>query len=402
MFRGFFMQPGETTSSWLASLIGMFAKLSWIGRAMTIGLAGAISFAAQDVIRNPDEVANRVGQFQAYQRLGSSEPGQLPLSTEARLNLDRMIDQISGDITYKLDNANWNEVQGMVPWTIAQMTVASAGLAKLNTGTIERYVINQMDPTCGCWRELADKPEHIAASGWVLYGLGRANLALPEPAIDFLLTNQSPDGWWPIYPAQANDRHASTYATGWALLALDEHLARSKAGLVPERKGVADAIQRGVRWLKRTRATDEARWYDYPSYHTKVRAVGLSGFTLYVLHRFSRPDELLPVDRIWMRKLDTQILNAEETDSSDGYVMRINGQMAIDATRHIRLPWNIVGTVKSFKGGTRWEQARAVAWIERVLRRDLLSESVMARGWVTSELLIALRELKAVLAVEKR
>jgi len=33
--------------------------------------------------------------------------------------------------------------------------------------------------------------------------------------------------------------------------------------------------------------------------------------------------------------------------------------------------------------------------MERVLRSDVLSESVLSRYWVTSELLIALRELKA-------
>ena len=47
------------------------------------------------------------------------------------------------------------------------------------------------------------------------------------------------------------------------------------------------------------------------------------------------------------------------------------------------------------------DQARALAWIERILRRDILSESVMSRHWVTSELLMALRRLKSAVRPRK-
>lgn len=386
------------SSSVLHGALSFFGKLSWIGRVLTLGVAGAISFAAQDLIRNPDEFSSRIGQAQAFHRLGSAASAEMPLSVEAEANLDRMIKQIAEHMDFELRNSKWDENQGFVPWTVAQMTVAVAGLTAVNAAAIERFILRTMDASCGCWRELADKPEHIAASGWVLYSLGHVNINIPEPAVDFLLANQSPDGWWPIYPAAANDRHASTYATAWALLGLDKYRARSKAGLEGSESrtaAVTDAIQRGVRWLRRTRVAEEARWYDYPSYHTKIRAVGLAGLVHDVLHQFSRDDEMVPVDRLWMKTLDTRVLSAEETDSSDGYILRKNGQIAIDGTRHIRLPWNIIATVKAFPRGSRWEKARALAWLERVLRRDILSESVMSRHWVTSELLLALRRLKS-------
>ena len=388
----------------LYSLLTFFAKLSWLGRIMTIAVGGALSFAAQDLIRNPDEFSSRIGQAQAFQRLGGAASGELPLSAEAEANLDRMIKQIGDHMAFELKNSKWDVSQGFVPWTIAQMTVAVAGLEELNKSAIERFVLNTMDRGCGCWRELSDKPEHVAASGWVLYSLGHVNIDAPEAAIDFMLATQSAEGWWPIYPSTANDRHASTYATAWALLGLDKYRARSKAGLengAERTQKVTEAIQRGVRWLRRTRVPEEARWYDYPSYHTKIRAVGLAGLVHDVLHRFSRDDEMVPVDRLWMKTLDTRVLSAEETDSSDGYILRTNGQVAIDGTRHIRLPWSIVATVEAFPRGTRWEQARALAWIERILRRDILSESVMSRHWVTSELLIALRRLKGAVRPRK-
>lgn len=386
------------------SLLTFFGKLSWIGRILTIAVGGALSFAAQDLIRNPDEFSSRIGQAQAFQRLGGATAGEMPLSAEAEANLDRMITQITDHMAYELGNSKWAPDQGFVPWTVAQMTVAVAGLAEVNKSAIEKFVLNTMDPSCGCWRELGDKPEHVAASGWVLYSLGHVNLDVPEQAVRFMLSNQSPDGWWPVYPAQPNDRHASTYATAWALLGLDKYRARTKAGIEGDPQQVAavtEAIQRGVRWLRRTRVAEEARWYDYPSYHTKVRAVGLAGLVHDVLHQFSRDDEMVPIDRLWMKTLDTRVLNAEETDSSDGYILRKNGQIAIDGTRHIRLPWSIIATVRAFPRGSRFEQARALAWIERILRRDILSESVMSRHWVTSELLLALRRLKGAVRPRK-
>ncbi|PPD29327.1 MAG: hypothetical protein CTY20_06615 [Hyphomicrobium sp.] len=388
----------------LTSVLSFLLKLSWIGRVMTLGVAGAISFAAQDLIRNPDEFTNRVGQAQAYHRLGSAAPGEMPLSAEAEANLDRMIKQIADHMAYELKNSKWTAATGFVPWTVAQMTVATAGLVELNKPVIENFVLKTMDTACGCWHELGDKPEHIGVSGWVLYSLGQVNLSVPEPAVGFLLANQSEDGWWPIYPSLPNDRHASTYATAWALLGLEKYVARGKAGLQGDEKTIAAAtaaIQRGVRWLKKTRVAGEAHWYDYPSYHTKIQAIGAAGHVLFVLHQFSREDELTQVNRLWMKTLDTRVLTAEESDSSDGYIQRKAGEMAIDGTRHLRLPWSLIATVKAFPSGTRWEQARALAWIERVLRRDLLTESVLSRTWVTSELLLALRELRGV-ALKKR
>jgi len=383
----------------LHSVLSFFGRLSWIGKGATLGIAGAVSIAAQDVIRNPDEFGNRLGQLQAYQRLGGDKAGEIVLSAEAEANLDRMIRRIAEVIELQLLRPSWTEATGFVPWTVAQMTVSSAGLFELNKTAIERFVYKSMDPSCGCWRELADKPEHVGVSGWVLYSLGHVGLPIPEPAVTFLLDNQAADGWWPIYPATANDRHASTYATAWAILGLDKYQARSKAGLQPaeaERaQRVAEAIQRGVSWLRKTKITDEARWYDYPNYHTKVRALGVSGLVMYVLNQFSRDDQLEDVSRRWMRAVDGRVISSEETDSSDGSIERKNGAMAIDQTRHIRLPWALLATVKSFRYGSRWEQARALAWMERVLRSDVLSESVLSRYWVTSELLIALRELKA-------
>lgn len=388
----------------LHSLVTFFSKLSWIGRILTIAVGGALSFAAQDLIRNPDEFTSRIGQIQAFQRLGSAAVGEMPLSAEAEANLDRMIHHIADHLSYDLATTKWEVGQGFVPWTVAQMTVAVAGLKELNAQAIEKFVVATMDTSCGCWRELADKPEHVAVSGWVLYSLGQVNIGIPDNAVDFLLANQAPDGWWPIYPAAANDRHASTYATAWALLGLDKYRSRSKAGLAGNEMrtaAVGEAILRGVRWLRKSRATEEARWYDYPNYHTKIRAIGLAGLVHDVLHQFSRDDEMVPIDRLWMKTLDTRVLVAEETDSSDGTITRKNGHTALDGTRHIRLPWSIIATVRAFPRGSRWEQARALAWIERILRKDILSESVMSRQWVTSELLLALRRLKGAVRPRK-
>jgi hypothetical protein len=382
-------------------LLNFFGKLSWIGKGVTLGIAGAVSFAAQDLARNPDEFGYRLGQFQAYQRLGGAQAGEVPLSADGRANLDRLIRQISEHMEFELKQPKWEVTQGFVPWTVAQMTAATAGLIEAHKPTVQKFVVDTMDTSCSCWRELADKPEHVAVSGWVFYSLGLAGLKIPEPAVDFVLANQSADGWWPIYPAAANDRHAATYATAWALLGLEQYRARLKAGQQAggaEREAkVTDAIQRGVRWLKKTRLPEEARWHDYPYYHTRAKAVGMAGHVLFTLHHFSREDELAPIDRIWMRTLDTRVLSAEETDSTDAYVIRAGGQMAMDGTRHIRLPWTMMATVKAFQRGTRWEQARALAWIERVLRADILTQSVVSRQWVTSELLLALRELKGAL-----
>jgi hypothetical protein len=128
----------------------------------------------------------------------------------------------------------------------------------------------------------------------------------------FLLRNQEPDGWWPIFPAQPRDSNASTYATAMVTLALANYIATN--ALEPNEKDhFQKAVDAGVLWLRRRRIQDQARWKDYPNAADGQESLSLSAMALHVLHKLDRNYDS-SISDAWLKKLPevpTSVLPSE-------------------------------------------------------------------------------------------
>ena len=127
------------------------------------------------------------------------------------------------------------------------------------------------------------------------------------------------------------------------------------------------AISRGLVWLKRNKMDKLPRWQDYPQSNDPMRSLSISGLVMHALHRNPRGDDLQTIDRTWLDALDGSLVESDDLEQSDGTVSFPSGPPINDRTRHIKLPWVILGTLAAYKNGTAWQRAKALAWFERVV-----------------------------------
>jgi hypothetical protein len=383
--RGFFGKIG-----------GFFVRLPWIGKILVAGLAGVVGVLGQDIARSPGDWYAKIAPAKIYLRVANEGTDKVELSPAAREKLDRLIREFASQIDGELKKP-WEEIQGFRAWSLAQTTLAIHGLHEFDRPRLHRTLLDLSTKACICWQEFAQTPPHVGVTSWVTYSLSRTGNMPEWLDPEFLLGAQKPDGWWPLHPANDNQVNASTYATAWAVLALGHYAGARRQALEKER-ALADrielAISRGLVWLKRHKMDGMPRWQDYPLGHAPQRSLSISGLVLYTMHTNPRSDDLLTLDRAWLDALDGSLVESDDLEQSDGTIFMPSGPPVNDRTRHIKLPWAILGTLAAYKNGTAWQRAKAIAWFERTVQSELLTRSVRNRPWVAAELLISLKELK--------
>ena len=256
-------------------------------------------------------------------------------------------------------------------WTSAQILVA---LKEHDPGyqggagakTIERHFRSMAGPECACWRKLpaGNFPSHLGVTSWTLWGLACYGIPAHRAEVEFLLSEQGPEGGWPLFAGAEPKEFASTYATASAILALRELSAQEKNPRRRER--LAAAMVRGAGWLKSRSVPGRARWMDYPdSPGQKKEYLGLSGFVLFALHRTGAPD-LAALDREWMSELPQEIPSLLADDAS-GTKVPVGKRSYPDDTLYRALPWAIVATVHAYPNASIFGKVRAARWLERAL-----------------------------------
>lgn len=373
-----------------------FARLPWIGKIMVAGAAGIVGVLGQDIARSPGDWYAKIAPTQTYLRISQNGTAKVELSQSARDRLDRLIREFASQIDGELKKP-WEEIQGFRAWSLSQTTLAVHGLHEFDRSRLHRTLLDLSTKECICWQEFSQAPPHVGVTSWVIYSLSRTGNMPEWLSPEFLLDAQKPDGWWPLHPSNDNQVNASTYATAWAALALGQYASAKRPALATERL-LADRIElsisRALVWLKRHKMDGIPRWLDYPLGHAPQRSLSISGLALYTMHMNPRGDDLLTLDRAWLDALDGSLVESDDLEQSDGTIFMPSGPPMNDRTRHIKLPWAILGTLAAYENGTAWQRAKAVAWFERTLSSELLTRSVRNRPWVASELLIALKELK--------
>jgi hypothetical protein len=332
-----------------------------------------------------------------------------PLSEDDLANLRGSIAELARHL-----NRSAKEIDDrpdLVPWTVAQIFVSLSGLDGEITAQVKQ-LRGFMDKTkydrCKCWREDEVSSPHSIVTAWVLHALALYN----EPAqeeIAALLSRQSKEGWWSMYPLANLDKEgssasASASATAWTALALHRQLEH---GLIrnADRSRVEDSIRRAVKRLNETVLPAQARWKEYPpenGFEKDTDFMAVSALIMYVLRAIENETRF---DANWLEALPVVAPNPRDSESAKGFVMGVAAgdfvvKFALDSTRHYRYPWMLITTVDAYPRGTVWQRARAVVWFEQALSRKLTSADFQTGSgyeeWRMAETLLALRHVLAV------
>jgi hypothetical protein len=280
-------------------------------------------------------------------------------------------------------------------WTVSQMTVALLGGKEADEKTVPALLDRMRYANCHCWKVVSSEPvQDMASLNWVAFALAKLGQKLPSTDIAIILSNQH-DGWWPAFSSATDDQaNASTYATAWSVLALNEQM---RLGIEePQLSEVQGMIDRGKGWLLNTKMSGKARWLDYPNAVGTLgkETIGISGLVVHVLHRLGA--DTRDIDAEWMRDLPVEIPKPGDWDANPVFVAMPNTTWVQDNARQLRLPWTIIATVDAYQNGALSDQGRANKWFRQLTNqigpqvRTLMSSNL---SWAAAELTIALRYL---------
>lgn len=306
--------------------------------------------------------------FGRYCRASFSFGRGVPLPDETRRAVGDKTKQLADALESRLDRKG--KLAGDA-WTSAQVLLAlranDADYAKrMKPDSIEQYFRSVAGPECACWRKLPTGrfPDHLGVTSWVLWALAAHGVRAHKAEIEFLLSTQHAEGWWPLFAGAQEERSASSYATAAAMLALHEQSTLDSDAKGNER--LAAAVQRGTSWLKRSVVPGRARWLDYPAWPgAEGESLGLSGFALFALHRVGASD-LAALDRDWIRELPVEIPAARQSDASKKTV-QVGKRPYLDDTHYYGLPWGIAATALAYPNVSISGRVRAIKWLERAL-----------------------------------
>lgn len=203
-----------------------------------------------------------------------------------------------------------------------------------------------------------------------------------------------------MHPAKPEPKSASTYSTAWATLALCSQVPfQSHASTTADTNRMQFAVTNALNWLDKNELGLMARWKDYPANAPSITSVSISGLVTHVKTVCDPDADMQRLHRQWLERLPLDILDAASAEASNTYLLLANGALDFDRTRHYVLQWALVATVDAYASGSLAQRARALQWIERILRPSLISPEVRNQNWVAAELLYALTYLQKRVAV---
>jgi len=387
MFESLKRAIDEIFGSLIRPVKDWILRQSWVVRFICLIVIGAAAFS----LWKPEAATGISRDAAYYWRSWRGKPDQIPLSSAAQKSLELALSRLAPSIESDLDGDGDNP---LTPWSESQSVVALRSVGR-TVPDRDGYVafINQsrVAPDCFCWTELRGHPRvdvvgHI--SGWVMTAFADIRQPLTQADLDYVLSRQN-GGWWPMFLESGAAKYPSTYTTGWMLLGLHRQRA---AGLIPadKRAAVDSAIRRASVWLMRSR--DGARWKAHPGASNTDTGEALSGFVLHVLHEVGT-EQLTDVDRAWLDSLPEQDLEPSSRDDRYVVLPYSRDDASIDQVSVVRLPWILLATVDAYRDGTVSEKARALRWLDKVLRNpSVRTADTQGLDWVRAELTIGLAE----------
>lgn len=285
-------------------------------------------------------------------------------------------------------------------WTFSNFMVALSGAGHpLEADRLDK-ILNNNQTDEGCWIEERSGCKMII-SGWVMLAKKDLGKPITDKQLEFILKNQSPEGWFPAYPFPDDSSNAATYPTSILVWGLSEQL---RYNLIAEnnKEKVRNAIFKGVGWLLKIRKqqTQDYQWTACPNDKelAQIPSSGLDGTIVYMLHVIDESGLQIPglgenlkaIDSMWLNHLSQTPSNPLEhkvdgrctTVTADGDLM--------DRTIRFSIPWSIIATTEAFPNGTQWQKAIAFRWLETIP----ISQEYKGFNFGASEHLIGLSHLQ--------
>ncbi len=360
--------------------------LKWFGRAAVF--VGLLVIAAITVYR--ERVLALGARVDYMARVQWTDAKIRPLTGTNQDRVNATIARLAAGL--EPDIANMGKV-GYAAWPIAQIAAALNGIAPIDSAHIAAFLQTEADSTCKCWQEIPGPQgtPSVPISGWIVYTLAELNRPITREELDFFLNNQQTGGWSPMFPGVQSPERASTYATAWTILALNE---QAKRGLLDSADSARaqTAVKAGRAWLLNNRVVQSARWKDYPLATEGTESESLSGLALHALHHMGQTD-VHALDEAWLANLPPPPRKVSASEQSNLWT-NTPGAQHMDAIQQYRLPWLLMATADAYPAGTRAQKANALAWLDRVVREtDVLDADAVPDNWVRAETLLALRHL---------
>lgn len=259
-------------------------------------------------------------------------------------------------------------------WAFSDFIVALSGVGYPLEAERLDAVLNENQTDEGCWIEERTGCKMIV-SGWVMLAKKDLGKPITDKQLEFVLKNQSSEGWFPAYPYLEDSRNATTHPTSIIVLGLTEQLRHNLVSANNKEK-VQTAITKGVSWLLKTRKrqTQNFQWTACPNDMEFVHlpSYGLDGMIIYVLHIVAKSgleisglaEELREIDALWLNNLsDMAALPLEDKVDGRCNTYTADGDI-LDRTIRFTIPWSIIATVEAFPNGTPWQKASAARWLE--------------------------------------
>jgi len=342
---------------------------------------------------SPKEAVSGWRLTTALARVAAASGPALPLSPALRSKARDVAKLIAGSLQSDINEPTKAHIN---PWVMSQDVLATSfASSSRDSKRIAAFMRANADVPCACWRaepENAGTAHVIFISGWVLATLGQIGERADPASVDFLLSEQSHDGWWSMYPVAPDSLYASSYTTAWALLGLKGQLS-----LIPAQDKAKDevsaAIQKASAWLLSQRESG-SRWKDYPLISIGKVSVSISGVVIHALHQ-TVDDRLRLVDTEWLDALPSNPVLVSDSDHHDLW-FQARGARVNDSWVQAQLPWMLVATADAYPHGNLWQRARALQWVEQELSRpELDAADTLADNWWRAELLFSLEYLLA-------
>ncbi len=375
----------------VAALIDAFKKLSLatrISAAIILLLIGG-GYYYKDLVSKylglmlyvPRVVLADVQYGREFKRIPfTQDVREILKETQRRLNL-KAADDIS-----KISDGTFT------PWSASQTVVSLQGSEEFikDKDILVNFIYSGRIDGCECWSELPKQNIVFRSpliSGWVLYAFADLKVKASQEAVKKLLAEQQGEGWWPIFPANADKQYASTYATAWAILGL---FRQHENGYIDPSQvdAVKKALEHGAAWLSARRHT--ARWRNYPYLiDNSEESDSISGLVLHALDRISGQENLKHFNTAWLDKLPNHVVTAGDVEHS--YItVPVPSTVTIDHFEQLKMPWMVVATLDAFSSGNWWQRAKALKWLEDTLSDESVLSSDALGDWWRAEVLYSL------------
>lgn len=364
--ESFFKQIKSAFAILYRKTIRQFRRFSWKWAVGAVGIVLALILFFQSTT-------------QYYLRIKISGNEKLDLSNSQKKALDESVkrskEKVLNDFNaYIVEFENKEGAFKNNIWTFSNFTVALAKTGYSLEAERLDSIFNKNQTDEGCWIEERTGCKMII-SGWVMLAKKELGKPVTDKQLEFVLKNQSPEGWFPAYPFPNDSKNAATHPTLIIVWGLTEQLRHN---LIAEnnKEKVRNAITKGTNWLLKTRQrqTKDFQWNACPNdvELSHLPSFGLDGMVISVFHNVAESglpiphlgEELKEIDSMWLDHLsqmpslplEHQVDGRCNTITSDGDIM--------DRSLRFTIPWSLIATVEAFPNGTAWQKAVAVRWLE--------------------------------------